>query len=912
MPTRTAERTADALAKVLDGLDRDRAVHAAQQARRAPRVLRASGVKIENMTAERLRAVAGQRQAWQATAWGYRDMITELRFALQFRARTTGRIRLYVAQVNPEPDDEPLPLALRHDTDKDGTPTEKSKSITLRRDLCQAAEDELDRLPLDDAFGFIGTLTENFDVAGEAWLHGFPHQDTGEETWQIRSVLDVDTQGSTLTVKDELGQPRPLNLGRTDEQGNPVPGTEEIYRLWVPHPAHPHLADSALQAMLDVLEDICLCGRELRAVARSRIASNGVWLVTESAAALNATLDDDDTIEKLASRFMADLTASLLAPIMNEGDPGAVAPIIITASREDIEVMKDSFIRFAREDSPTLLDKLAKSLSRMATGLDIPPEILTGMGEVNHWTAWQIDNATFRHYLEPSIRLMADALTAGFLRKALTARGFPAEEVAKIRIWYDAGQITENPNRRQDAIDARDRAAISDDAFRKALGFNEGDAPTAAEQILMIAAKQGMDTSAATALLRWFAEEAGAQLPPEIAPAPQPKQLQPAEPAAEPDDAAPGGAGTPDTAPPAVAASARPGDEYALDVATGRMLMELERGLRDWLLAQADAATTRALERAGSRLRSKATRDPALTAALRGHPIERWPMVAGRQQALGVGADLAFLLAEAWRSLKDAFTSQVRDTIGQIADRAASRLLPNLSASNVRNASIRIRTDMESRLDAAWNTLQAGLDANAERLMFDAEQDDQAGEMPALSVPPALVRQALAEIGGLPEGSGGLQDGSPVTGEPLTGLATGAAVTRELEAAGTLTVGYVWVYGVTPMRRQFEPHRELEGEKFTSWADPKLHPEPQHAWVGPFYRPGDHRGCMCDYVPAYALPDYAAQVRDRIRITEQPTKDLLALAAEDDRAGRTGTTAQATRDQYRAIAALQSRFLEAS
>lgn len=1179
MPVRS--RPGDALAKVLEGLDPQVGAERARYARSAPRVLRAAGMKIEKMSAERLRAVAGNRQAWQAQAWGYRDLIPELRFALQFRARTMARVRFYAAQINPEPDDEPLPLALRNDTE-DGKLTEKAKTITVPADLCEAAENELGRLPLDDGFGFTGTLSENFDVAGEAWMHGYTDPVTDQETWKIRSVLDVDVQGTTLTVKDEVGQPRPLNL-RTDQDD----GTEEIHRLWVPHPAHPHLADSASNALQDVYEDICLLGREMRAVARSRIASNGVWLITEEMAQLrNVKKDDDEPETSALERFMADFTAAMLAPIVNEGDPGGVAPMVITASREDISIVKDAFLRFAREDSPTLLDKLSKALGRMATSLDIPPEILTGMAEVNHWGMWQIDNSTFRHYLEPSIRLMADSLTVSFLRPALIAAGFPPEQVNKIRIWYDAGQITENPNRRQDALDARDRAAISDDAFRQALGFNDADAPSAAEQIFMIAARNGMDAAAATAMLRWFAQENGADLPPELAaiaprqiPAPRQEPEQ-----AEPDDTAPGGAGVPDTAPDSIAAAAtrRPGEEYALDRDTGRRLMDLERALRAELLAMADAATSRALERAGSRLRSKATKDPALTAALRGHPIETWPMRAGRTQAFGLGADVGFLLAEAWDTLREAFRRKVRNTYDRIADLVAGTLLANYSDTDVRRAADRIRADMDSRLDTAWQHLRAGLDANAERLMFEADDDPEAGELPDLSVPPALIRTALAEIGGLAEGSGGLQDGRTVTGEPVGGLATGSAVTRELEAAGTLTVGYVWVYGVTPMRRQFEPHRDLEGEKFTSWADPKLHPEPRHAWVGPFYRPGDHRGCfvgdtvvsgprpvagferpyvgegieirtdaghqltgtpnhpvltprgwvalgelqegdqlvvatgeqgplavnheyqqveaaiekvatalpmagsvstapvpsapedfhgdgtdgdvtvvrtdgglladleatgtklgtddvlqfagcvpvelspegvlesllhgdgsasggrvgvgqtgapllqggasvgvelsgthaapfdphgiqpvqdglsvypvpsseslwgfagevalaeivqvnrvalsghvynlstltgwyvangiiahncMCDYVPAYALPDYAAQVRDRIPITDKPTQDLLKLAAADDSAGRTGTTAQAVRDQYETIRALQSRFLEAS
>jgi hypothetical protein len=185
------------------------------------------------------------------------------------------------------------------------------------------------------------------------------------------------------------------------------------------------------------------------------------------------------------------------------------------------------------------------------------------------------------------------------------------------------------------------------------------------------------------------------------------------------------------------------------------------------------------------------------------------------------------------------------------------------------------------------------------------------GELPELDIPPRIMRRALATVGGLPETSAGVRDdGRPVGGEPLTGLATGQTVATELEAAGVLTVGYLWVYGVTPLARAFHPHLELEGERFTSWTDPKLDTGPRYAWLGDHFRPGDHIGCMCDYVPGYAVPEYADAVRDALGVPTQPTQDILNLAALDDREGRTGTTAQAVRDQWLAIQKLQARFIQ--
>ncbi len=926
------DRDADKLDYILQGKIR------AAYAQERPAVMRAAGVRIYRMSAERMRAVAGNSQPWQKIAWGYRDMIGELRFALQYRARAISRTQWFVAQVNPDDtDDEPIPVALRNDDD-----AEKRARVTLPPDLCAAAESELDRLPLTEGYGFTGMWSENYDVAGECWLHGFKDP-LGVEQWKIRSVLDVDIQGSDVTVKDELGQPRRVDVGTEDE-----PGTEEIFRLWIPHPARGHLADSALNALQDVLEDICLAGRELRAVARSRITANGVWMVPVGMSLVRNTKDDDDNPEDNDQRFMVDLQAAMLAPISNEGDPGGVVPVVLTGTREDIEVASKSHLRFEREDSPTLLAKLEASLKRMATSLDIPPEILTGMAQANHWSAWQIDAATFRHYLEPSIRLMADSLTVSYLRPALLAAGFTSEEIAKLRIWYDASRITENPNRRQDAIDARDRAAISDDAFRDALGFSDADKPTVEEQLLMIAAKVGVDPVTAAAILRAHAQQTGIGDAVPLPAAPAPPQIPSARPPQKPPAAAPdpggtGGTGTPSTAPTGVAASITPllvhtrddgttwvdassvvralaertdvsvQPEYRLDTATARRIADLERALRDQLLTAIDAATNRALDRAGSRLRSKATRNPKLTAQLRDQPVTTWAAQLGREQTLALGADVRFLLNQAWSDLKELFGRRVRATAAAIADLVAGKLL-GLTGKDQRATADRIVTDMGHRLEAAWTALETALTQRAERLLFGDQLDlPSDGEIPDLDVPPYLVRNALAVVGGLPETSGGIgDDGRSTTGEPLPALGTGTAVSRELKHAGVLTIGYTWVYGVTAVRNRFHPHYELDEQRFTSWLDPKLHVEPQYAWLGDYYRPGDHLGCMCDYVPGYALPAYAAQVRERLSVPSVPTREILDLAAQDDLAGRKGTTAQEIRDQYQQIQALQSRFMEGS
>lgn len=895
----------------------------AAHARAKPYVLRGAGVRIERTTAEAMRAVAGQRQRWQTLAWGYRDMIGELRGALKFRADAISRVRFYVAEITDNDDDEPVGVAARNEKDKDGNPTERAEQITLDEALCRAAEEELARLPLSSGDAFLGVWSENFDVAGECWLHGYIDKDTEEETWEIRSVDDVDVSGSTVTIKDALGQPQPVDL-------RPDSG-EELYRMWRKHPRRPYLADSALNACLDTLEDITLTGRELRAASRSRIAANGIAFFPEGFTDKRNVKEDDELSPR--DRFVADLTASIVSPISNEGDAGGIAPIVVIGSRDDIKAFR--FERLEREDSPSLIGKLDKNLARMGQSIDVPPEIITGMADVNHWTAWQIDMSTFRYYLEPGIRLMADSLTQCFLRPAL--KGFPPEQVKRIRIWFDAGAITENPNRRQDTLDGMDRLLIGPRTGRKELGFNEADAPSPEEVIQMIAAKQGFDAATAARILTYMATQEGADLPDigEIGAVPQQRQLPPAQPPPAPDPTGVGGTGEPATTPPGLTAAGTESDAqlWTLDSVLGEKLAAIELAARDQILLAASDAMDRALGRAGSRLRSKAQRDPQLIASLRPRPLTSWAMEIGRDQTFALGADLRFLLKGAFTELGEKFGEWVNRAINSMIDRVLRFLGLDRDGGVGKNVARRMRDSMAGRVDTAWSRMHDALEKHAERLLFDGEGEPLAdGEQTGLSIPVDIVRVALATIGGLPETSAGVDDkGRIPTGEPFTGMADGTAVTGELDAHGVVPFGREWQYNPTLERNTFVPHFDLDGERFINWGDPVLAAPPEYAWIGTHFRPKDHLGCLCTTAVTYALPTREAkatrqdaggafndqdaaikladQLRERLRQPSQSMAYNIELAEADDKAGRKFTIAQQQRDQWFEVQRLKDQFL---
>lgn len=840
--------------------------------RKVTPALTASGEMMDLSDRTLPEKIRRQRGPWQAQAWNYWQFIGELGSALEAEANIISKVQFIVGQVTDE--DEPLPTS--------------SEACDLPQRVKSAAQEALDALPFRNGYAFQGIMSVCLRVAGECWLHG--RTVDGREQWQVLSSDEVQPHNSGLGIIPMPGAPVV-----------PVGNDEALLRLWKPHPRWKQLADSPMRRLQDTCEDIVLIGREIRAASRSRISANGILLIPNS---LEIVPEDGSSV----GNFTATLSAVMLAPIANEGDAGAVVPIVLRGDPEDLEKVRH--LTLQREDSKELIAKLEAALRRLREGMDMPPEAGTGVGNMSHWSAWLMDSTRFKNYIEPQCRLIADSLTEAYLRPSLTQPvnkggwGLTTDEADLVQVWYLAGNVTENANRGVDAKDAYDRGELKGSVLRSSLGFNEDDAPDEEELRRMFAWKLGADPQTAAKLLATvLGPDSGIQV---IQPGSGPVTIDSPPPNRVPKTGSPGVAPpNPIPATPPIGArvaSAVPG----IRVVDGAELVEIERSLRERLAVACDMALLRALERAGSKVRS-AAQHTAMAAEVKGlEPTvvcSRVVELAGSPHAalqeLGLTEDL--LLATVFTGLAEKFTRWTTDAIKATTKTLANTLgLPLTSVAALAQS-------MTSRIGTAWKGLEGRLRARAIRKLYGHADDELLGEVPDTIVLPGEIRAALAEIGGLPPG-GVTEDGTPArSGEVLGGLATGRDVLA-LAATQADLLGFTWKYGVTPRNRQFEPHRRLDGTRLSGWDDRRLVPSEEMAWVGPHYAPGDRSGCMCDYVPAWAIPVHREQVADILE--EKPSmRDVRILAELDDHAGRR-TSAQATRDQRDRIVALQQQWLE--
>lgn len=426
---------------------------------RTQRPLTAAGARI-NLRSPAL--VHTRHPEWQNTAWDYRDEVPELRFAGDFITNALGRLRVYPAENRPR-GQEPVPLA-------DGfIPGEITNAPQITPHTRDAAKAAIERLDLDrHGSSLLGRMGENLEFAGECYLLGEPGDD-GEQ-WTIRSVSEVQiTQGGARLVEPGQGPVASREL-RPDQC--------ELLRLWNPHPRYYDWPDAAVAALLGTLEGMVLLARRGRAHDRSRISSGKAlyfpWEFSLTRAGDASEVDEDDDPSMVA------LAEAMMAPIRDESDPSAVVPVVIRGpamigDRPAADVL--TTVDLHGEDPTDLDDRYEALVQRLARGISLPPEVVKGIGDTNHWNGAVIDAAMVKNHIEPRAERMMDALTAAYFRPALKAMGVPAEQRARVCLWFDPSELVQNPNREQAAKDAHTAGVISDEALRETLGFTHEHKP---------------------------------------------------------------------------------------------------------------------------------------------------------------------------------------------------------------------------------------------------------------------------------------------------------------------------------------------------------------------------------------------------------------------------------------------------
>lgn len=488
-------------------------------------------------------------RAWQADAWRLYDITGQLRFVANWVGNSVSRCNLYVAKTKP-----------------DGSPGE-------RVDTGPIAELAAGPLGTGDAKAeALRLLGVDLFVPGEAYVVAESGGgENGEDLWWVVTARQIKRQGDKITVSRS-----PVHGGGSMEYRE---GIDLIIRVWTPHPADTSEPDSATRSAIPDLREMEALRKREFAEADSRLAGAGVLALPES---LELPRGDDDPAG--AAGFSAVLGRVMARSLRDRSSAEAMVPIIITGPGDDIEKIRH--ITFWSELSAQIGAMRESALRSLAQSLDIPPEVLIGIGSsTNHWNAWAISREAVQIHIKPVLTRIAAALTAGYLAPALEAMG---EDPAGYLYAFDTAPLTINPDRSGDAKDLHDRMLLSDSVTREASSWSDGDAPSQDERAvrlvekLLLASPDAVLSDPALRALIGLPEAATTTAPAPVGPVPTPEQPAPVEtheeeeeePGGEEPGAPPGPPGTPPGPPgtPAGPPGAPPGLSFAAQLAVRRAL----------------------------------------------------------------------------------------------------------------------------------------------------------------------------------------------------------------------------------------------------------------------------------------------------------------------------------------------------
>lgn len=370
---------------------------------------------------------------WQRRCWYFYDVLSEYRFACSWVGNILSRALLVVHE--------------------DGMETKNEDALAAIASLFGGQEGQTEMLR---------ELGTQFTVAGEAYLIGEDGGDGPDDKWWVVAATEISGSGGVWKVgKKEISDPL-------------------VIRLWRPHPREHNNADSPSRAVLPVLGEIEGVSKHINATINSRLAGAGLLLMPDNitfATTQSQEKDEDgnpiQSLDGSLDNFLIELMQTMMIAIENREDPAALVPIFLQAAGEHLDKIRH--LTFSTPFDKQAVELRKDAIRRLGLGMDMPPEILTGTGEVNHWGAWQIEEAAIKSHTEPLLHIITTSLTEGYLRPYLEDQGMSPEDARRFTIHADTSKMRLRPNRSKEALELWDRGILSEDATARENGFDIAD-----------------------------------------------------------------------------------------------------------------------------------------------------------------------------------------------------------------------------------------------------------------------------------------------------------------------------------------------------------------------------------------------------------------------------------------------------
>jgi hypothetical protein len=311
----------------------------------------------------RRRNIAQSDRSWQIEAYDFAKKIGELGYLLALQSNVVALCGFPVR---------------RWDEDKNAwvanEPNEKG----------------FDKLPEDvmEAFyGPSGGRSElvrrgaiNLFTGGETHLLGTEAESGNGILWEFLSVLEMYPNAEGDLVRKRAG----INAGEGVEI---LPADSYAARCWRSASSYTDLAESEVQRVLPICQEIVYLTQMVDATIKSRISANMLFVPDELSFAGQGgnepTEVGDDGDDEDEDPFIAELFEHMTAPVTDPKSGARLVPLVIRGKGELGKLIQ--VIELSRNFDFSAQELRQEALGRLAAGLDAPAEIMQGRAQLNHW-----------------------------------------------------------------------------------------------------------------------------------------------------------------------------------------------------------------------------------------------------------------------------------------------------------------------------------------------------------------------------------------------------------------------------------------------------------------------------------------------------------------------------------------------
>lgn len=318
----------------------------------------------------------------------------------------------------------------------------------------------------------------------------------GEKTFLVGEyyLVPLDTPAGMVfevlstqeLVKEGTGWARYDGPGYQSEK---LPEGTEPIRVWRPDAQFGKQATSSVRSCMEVLEELVVLTRLVRASAISRMALAGVFVIPDE---IDSPTDEgfgpDGDQSETKNPLLVDIINTGAKAIDDPASAAAFMPYMFQAPAELLQHIRHIPFQATTQEHVIQRDE---ALQRLAQGLDLPVEVVRGHQATTFANAAQINADIFTIHIAPTLQLLCDALTETVLWPQMAKnRGIDAEhlkdtpypeEILNVAVTYDARELISRPDRVKEMIELWNRDlsffALSRAEIREALGLDGDGGP---------------------------------------------------------------------------------------------------------------------------------------------------------------------------------------------------------------------------------------------------------------------------------------------------------------------------------------------------------------------------------------------------------------------------------------------------